>query len=104
MKTVTYTEIDSYELEGLIKEHLGIDYDGFVADLECGNDSKHTFDMAIYKFGGENNDQFETGYRHEIKEYEEYGENQYARPAYYIAKLVEKGVLPEGKILVSVCW
>lgn len=89
MKTVTYTEIGWHELEQLVKEHLGVEDWSFVADVECGNDSQHTFEI---------------NWRNVIEQWKEYGESQWTRPNYYIARLIEMCVIPEGNVLVTVCW
>lgn len=102
MKQETYTVIDSYELEQLVGEHLGDSDFNFVADVECGNDSEHALDLRVRPLSNGS----ELGWRKEIEEWEQRNyQSSYVRPRYYLAKLIEKGILPaEHPFLITVCW
>lgn len=105
MQKQTITVIDYSEFETLVAEHLG-DHDfQFVVDARCSSteDSEHLFALASRT----TDDGTRFGWEHEIEQYERYlaahGEDPYTRPTYYLAKLIEKGLIdPEHMILVTV--
>lgn len=50
MKKTVYIEMDYYEFEELVEKHFGVKNYEFVADIECGNDSSHTFNIKDEAF------------------------------------------------------
>lgn len=102
VKQETYTVIEWHEFEALVAEHLGDSDFNFVADMEARNDSEHVLDLRTQRIS----DEIELGWRRDISDWEKNTyQSSYGRPRYYLAKLIEKGVLPEDyPFLVTICW
>jgi hypothetical protein len=94
MRTETVTFIHYYEFEKIVKEHYGQEYE-FVADVECGNDSDHT-----YKIEKEELSKWNTEDLTEFKLTGKYG--WLARTLFQ--DLVNKDILQPGAYVVQVSW
>lgn len=93
MKQVTYTEMDYCEFEQLVKTTYGHDYE-FPEDIECGNDSEHTYEVT-----GE----LDEWDRQKLQEFVQSGKYLYLAPR-LLNDLVARGKLPKGRYLITVCW
>jgi hypothetical protein len=85
---VEYYELTYRDFEKLVREVYGPEagrYE-FVADMECGNDSQHSFTTESYH--GVNSPDFSKSYI----------------TADIIAHLASIGEIPEGEYLITVCW
>jgi hypothetical protein len=97
MKKKTIIEMGWTELEKLVKEHYGFDYD-FVAGEEASNDSVTKFTVAARMDGMESEewDRIEISKGHpSTTQYNAY---------ILLGKLAEDGHLEPGEYLIRVCW
>lgn len=93
VKEVTYYEMNWHTFEDLVKLVYGHEFE-FVADIECGNDSDHTFSG-----NGELSD-------YEVKElnkFKETGEYSYISRTLLNA-LISLQILKPGMYLITVSW
>lgn len=104
MTTETYTVLEYSELDDLIREHLWPEWDTFVAYQEANNYSNYDFDLRYRESTARDGSPIEYGWKREIREYEERPEWG-SKTVYALAKLIEKGILPEdNQILIKVFW
>lgn len=99
-KPVTPTQRTFYclqygDFEDLVKkQYKQYDYN-FVADIECGNDTDHTYSGITGLIDGYN-----AGKLYKFKK-----TGEYVRLAEGLLQdLVRRGTLPAGDYLISVCW
>ena len=95
MKKKTYIEMDYMEFEELVAKYFGRkDYE-FIADVECGNDSNHIFNIkkeVLNKYDKEH-----------LNEWKLTGKGTFMAH-YILTELANMGVLEEGRYLISVSW
>ena len=96
MKLVTepYYNLDCYEFNDLVKKTYGHQYD-FIADMECGNDTSHTFKMKkepLFDFD-----------KDDLAEFIKTGRYSYLYHTIF-QDLVNRDILPEGNYIIEVCW
>lgn len=94
MKKRIVTEIDSNELDELVKKHLGYSEYEFVPVEECGNDSSHEFtvDGKIDAY--------------EEKDLAKWKAGQFVHYSngLVLNELARQGYIEKGEYLVTVCW
>src|SRR5688572_27802165 len=89
-----YFEVDSYDFEELIRNVYKQEDYSFVADIECGNDSQHSFVVE------KNIDEYHEGKLWEFK----VGGKQGYIAGTLLNDLARKGIIEEGNYLINVCW
>jgi hypothetical protein len=92
--TVTRFEVDCYDFDDFVKEIYGQEYE-FVPDIECGNDSQHSFTAkksVLNKWDLE-----------KLNKFSKTGEYSYLAHALF-TDLVNRDILPEGDYLIRVSW
>lgn len=93
-KTVTYYEIEWTALERFVGEIYGQKYD-FVSDMEVSNDSEHSFKVQKRQFS-----------EWDVKDLEAFkttGKTGW-RAHLILDDLCNRGLIPEGNYLITVCW
>jgi hypothetical protein len=93
-KTVTYFEVEEREFERFVKEIYGHDY-SFVADVECGNDSEHSFPVRKSEI-----DEWDAA---RLETFKQTGRYDWLVHTLF-QDLVNRDLIPEGNYLVSVSW
>jgi hypothetical protein len=101
MKKVTYIEIEYKELNKIINKHCNLPYkyDVVVAE-EMNNDSVYKFFLEESEGDDVELDEYEEKYYESMKN----GENKNYMTRVLMKVLIKKGILEQGKYLVSVCW
>jgi hypothetical protein len=95
VKKTVFIEMDYYEFEELVEKHFGRNDYEFVADVECGNDSSHTFNIK--------KEPLDTWGRKEFDEWKLTGKGRYLA-SHILTELVNMGILDEGEYLINVSW
>jgi hypothetical protein len=99
MKTVTYHEMDYYELDDLVKKYFPQANFEFIADEEMNNDSEKAMgEIKRSDFNGWNK-----------YNKEKFNDIILGKPKQFCSRLflqffVNNGVLPEGNYLIRVSW
>lgn len=95
MEKVFYIVMDDQEFNDLVKKTYNQDYE-FVADMECGNDTQHTFeDININPLS-----EYE---QEEIAEFKSSGDTNYSART-LLTDMYINGVVEPGNYLITVCW
>ncbi len=92
LTTRTYHEVGHLDLERFIREATGQPFD-VVDDLECGNDTSHTFHNVVGKVDDERN----------LKSFLE-GRRAAFFTSDLLNYLVREGYLPAGHYIIGVSW
>ena len=102
LKQVTHWQLDYNDVNALILEHFSPfvpdDYN-CVAEQEWSNDTCQEFDLSLQEYLPseiENIEQLVAG----TMPYDHYDHDT----CMLLHELVRRGVLPEGKYLITVCW
>jgi hypothetical protein len=90
----TFYKVEYHHLEKFAIEHLGLENYSFVQTQECGNDSSHEFDVGK-RYHGYEEDTKKILYTKLVPMY---------RNRAILNMLCEKGLIPQGKYLINVCW
>jgi hypothetical protein len=97
MEKKTMFTCDYNEFERLVVETFKVDQDyyEFVADMECGNDSGHEFNVKKEPLG-----------KYEQEDLDKWlaGSGQGWMTHNLIQEMCNRGVIEEGNYLISVCW
>jgi hypothetical protein len=94
MKKVEYYEMSYRELEELVKKTYG-QYYSFVADIECNNDSEHSFDV--------DNTELLLDEKASLEDFITTGNYFYIINT-LLNDMSLKGIIPYGNYLITVCW
>lgn len=92
---VSYWELDYYDFNTIVQEVYGVaDYE-FASDIECYNDSEHSYstDLTYWDSLEEDN----------LKDFIQ-GEKYYNIAGTLIKDLARKELIPKGNILINVSW
>lgn len=92
---VSYWELDWHDFEKIVQEVYEVEDYNFVSDIECYNDSEHTFTTNLTYWDSSNEEN--------IKEFIQ-GKAYYNIAGTLIKDLAAKGFIPQGNILISVFW
>jgi hypothetical protein len=101
MREVKYHELKYNEFKKLVKETYNQNYK-FVADVECGNDSDHSYN-DIKKTVLDENDALDKYEIDEITDFKQNGKYNYLAST-LLQDLVNRELLPEGNFLITVSW
>ena len=87
-------EVESYDFEDFIKREYGKDY-SFVADIECGNDSVHEFEIdAKSKINSRSKD---------VDLFRKTGHYHYLARV-LLEDLANRKLIEYGTYIIQVCW
>lgn len=96
MRKNTVIECEYQEIEDIIKSTYGRDFD-LINDLECCNDTQHTFTVEKGK-----NEKYEWN-KNKLARWIETGEGNFIT-CMILDDLCDKGVLEPGEYLINVSW
>jgi hypothetical protein len=92
---VSYWELDWHDFEQIVQEVYSVtDYD-FVSDVECYNDSEHSYSTDLTYWDSSDDDT--------LKDFVQ-GKEYYSIARVLIQDLARKELIPKGNILISVSW
>jgi hypothetical protein len=97
--TSSYHKIEYGDFESIVQAVYDQEYE-FVADVECGNDSEHSFtDVtkgSLDKYGPYD--------RQTLEEFKSIGKYGYGTARILLNDLVDQELIPEGNYLITVSW
>jgi hypothetical protein len=100
MKTETVTTMDYHELEELIIEHFGVSNFSLVAAEEERNDT--VWSTVVFKSDGDSLDDYD---KNRLLDFRDSDGNNASFITYLLCNILAyAGKLPEGKLLVEICW
>lgn len=94
-KHVSYYEVDWHDLENLIHKTYNVDYD-FQADMGCGNDSSHDFNI---KEGALDNWD-----RDRLKDFIDTNGRKIYMTRVLLEDMCNKGILSPGNYLIQISY
>jgi len=94
VKKVLYCAMEYGEFEDLVKKEYGQDYE-FVPDIECGNDSDHSYSIE--------KEELDSWDAKSIEEFKSTGKYSFMARR-LLQDLVNNDKLPEGDFLITVSW